>query len=401
MKNWLITLLRGPAKKMIFSALAGNLFFVIIQAQTSHSRRKEDFDVREFEAATIDLTAQAYILQLHHLQGITVIDARADTSSIGFMQKKVVDPVLGAISSAAKNQSEQRINKTPTFIMLGAGLQQEAAAYLERTVVFPNDESLPGILMVIKKLWLSDELNLDGQSPGRSRFAGPASRDVWTSGIDAKIEFYLKDREDYYPLYRYDSTISEAMTVSEYGPEFVELALQLSMQKMAQMDAKIAGIRGRKKFSLEEINRHNENDFNIPVLKDNVLRAGVYMTFEEFKNNSPSQTDFELKKDKLTDILYIKQPGGTESIARDVWGYCNGKNAFIRSAENFFLLQRATNAFYIFGAKNIKRTETGTTSSASYYSGNGGFSAPVYYTTSRTAIQLEPFQLDWSTGKLY
>jgi hypothetical protein len=390
---------RAPFKKIFFFALIVPLFFLTAQAQTSHSRRKENFDIKEFRSEKITIATPSDRVTLTNIHGITVIDARADTFSIGFMQKKVIDPFFGALNNAVKNQAEQRINRTPTFITLGGGLQQEAAQFTARCVVFSGNQSLPGILMVIKKLWLSDELNLDEQT--HTKLNGTDSRDVWTSGVDVKIEFYLKDRSDYYPLYRYDTVMSKTMTVSEYGPEFVANALSLSMQKMPQMDTKITSIMGRKKFSLEEISRHNEDDFNMPALKDTSLRKGVYMTFDEFKNNNPSQTHFELKEDKLTDIIYIKQPDGTEYVARDIWGYCNGEKAFIKSADNFFLLQRAANAFYIFGAKNIKRTETNTTSAASYNSGNSGMAAPVYYTSSKTAIQLEPFQLDWSTGKLY
>ena len=221
---------------------------------------------------------------------------------------------------------------------------------------------------------------------------------VWTSGIDVTIEFYLHDGNSYYPMYRYDSVISKALTVSEYGSQYLALALRLSMQKLAQMDTKISSVINRTKFSLTDIVRHMQQEFELPVLRDDVLAKGVYMSFQEFKNNQPSQTSFELKKERLTDMIYIKKPDGTDDMTRNVWGYCDGKNAYIKSSDNFFLLQRNANAFYIFGAKTITREET-TYQGNSY--NNGGYPAPVYYTRSRTAIQLEPFQLDWSTGKLY
>ncbi len=402
MKNRLLPAGPQPVEKIMLAVLVAQLLFTSIGAQTSHSRKKEDFDIKEFHTDTIDISYTAAMLQLANIGGIAVVDARADTAWIGFKQKKVVDPVLGALNNATRNQTEQRINKRPTFVAMGGGgLQAAASRYLLQSVVFPPDKSLPVVLMVIKKLWLSDELNLEDPSTARRPFTGAVNRDVWTSGIDMKAEFYLKKGTDYYPLYRYDSTISLALTISENGPQFVERSLELSVQKLLQMDGRIAGVTARKKFSLEEINRHNEDAFDLPVLKDPVLRPGVYLSFEEFKNNQPSIASFELVRDKLTDVLYTRQANGTSCVARNAWGYCNGKNAFIRSADNFFLLQRSANAFYIFGAKNIRRVETGNTGAASYYPGNNGLSAPVYYTSSRTAIQLEPFQLDWSTGKLY
>src|ERR1700733_13807127 len=72
------------AKRIIFLLLVGHLLCISIHAQTTHSRRKEDYDVREFRSQTIDIASRATILQLKNIQGISVIDARADTSAVGF-----------------------------------------------------------------------------------------------------------------------------------------------------------------------------------------------------------------------------------------------------------------------------------------------------------------------------
>ncbi|MFT3934234.1 MAG: hypothetical protein QM726_11500 [Chitinophagaceae bacterium] len=373
-----------------------------INAQLSRTHRKENFDVHRFQTETIQIADAALMLPLKNMQGITVVDARADTAVVGFIQKKTIDPILGALNNAAVNQTEQKINRTPTFITLNEGLQLEVARYFKRTIGFPHKENLPGILMVIKKLWMSDELNLDGAvTSGNGRFAGPGAIDVWTSGVDVRIEFYLKDQESYYPLYRYDSVVTKAVTVSEYANEFIELALWLSIQKLKQMDSKIEAIKGRHKFSWQEIAQHNKDCFNMPALTDTVLRKGVYMTFEEFKNNNPSQTSFEIRKDKLIDVIYIKQNDGSDYAPREVWGYCDGENAYIKSANNFFVLQRSANAFYIFGAKSIKRTEHSNSGTPGYFDNSTTAMVPYHYNTSKTQIQLEPFQLDWSNGKLY
>ncbi|MEP6750838.1 MAG: hypothetical protein ABJB86_24095, partial [Bacteroidota bacterium] len=392
--------IHAAAKRIIFFMLVAQLISTATQAQTSHSHKKEDFDVHEFDQQTISISSPGDILHLNNISGIQVIDARSDISNIGLMQKRIVEPFLSVLNNSTRNQSEQRINKVPTFITLTNGLQPEAKEFATTAIKFSHDNSLPRILMVIKKLWLSDELNLDDNRHAANRFLGPASKDVWTSGIEIKVEFYLDYRGDYYAMYRYDSVITEAMTTSEYASQFVAKALRLSMERLPEMDAKITVIMEKRKFNMQEISFHNENDFNIPALRDAVLRPGVYMTFEDFKKNDPAQTHFEIRKDKLTDILYIKQPDGKESVTRDIWGYCNGKNAYIKAGDNFFLLQRKENAFYIFGAKTIKRTDYNNPGAGSYYAGSS-VTVPYYYTSSRTAIQLEPFQLDWSTGKLY
>ncbi|MEP7278004.1 MAG: hypothetical protein ABI813_05125, partial [Bacteroidota bacterium] len=384
-----------------FFLLTGSLLLGVTQAQTGHSRRKEDFDVYKFDAVAIDITPRSSLIQLNNLQGITVMDVRADTARIGLMQKRIVDHFTGLLSNATKKQTEQRLNRTPTFVTMRDGLQREATAFLEKAIKFPGNPNLPGILMVIKKLWLSDEQPYRQQIGNGGGLQSQIKKDAWTSGIDLSVEFYLKSGTDYYPLYRYDSVICEAMTVSEHATEFVEEALRVSIQKLQQMDAIAAAILRRRTFSLAAINQHNRDAFNIPALTDTVLRAGVYLDFDEFKNNNPSLGDFMLQKDRLTDILYVRHPDGSEFVARNVWGYCDGSHAYVQAGDNFFLLQRMENAFYIFGAKKISRNETATSGAAAYQGKDNGFAAPYYYTRSGAAIQLEPFQLDWYSGNLY
>lgn len=336
------------------------------------------------------------------MQGITVLDARADTANAGLMQKKTVDPVSGILNGAENNQTVQRVNKKPIFIAFADGVKRQVERFTSQALAFSGDTTQPQILMVIKKLWLSDELNFKDQGYTQNKLVGPANRDVWSSGIDIGIEFYLKNGDAYYPMYRYDSIISKALTISEYGQEYVGLALESSLQKLLQMDAKTAVILHKKSFSLAEINLHNEDGFNLPVLRDSILVKGVYMTFEDFKNNRPSHHNFELKKDRFNDVMYLKEANGTEYVARNIWGYCDGHHAYIHSADNFFLLQRSSNAFYIFGAKTLKRTEVSNSGGLGYTTSTGTAYVPVYYyTNSKTAVQLEPFQLDWSNGKLY
>jgi|GEM_PF-504522 len=380
-----------------FSAMFG------AEAQTSHSRWKENYDVNEFRIKTIEVAVPEEKLVLSGFSNILVIDARADTGRVGFMQKKIVDPISGVLNNAANSQEEQKINTRPTFIKLVSGVRSQTEQFAKNYLSFSANSAAPSVLMVIKKLWLSDELNLDEKRQGGLPVY--SSKDVWTSGADVNFEFYLKEGVNYYPLYRYDSVISKAMTISEYGPQFIQLAFQLSLEKMKQMDTKIATLKLRRKFSLEEIAKHNEDAFNLPVLKDAVQKEGVYMSFEEFKNNLPSQTQYEIKKDKLIDAIYIKQPNGNDYLARDIWGYCDGTHLYIKSADNFFLLQRYANAFYVYGAKRIMVEDD---SNMMYYSNpgsiGGGYWAPspdYTFKGPKRAIKLQPFQLDWETGKLY
>jgi hypothetical protein len=104
------------------------------------------------------------------------------------------------------------------------------------------------------------------------------------------------------------------------------------------------------KLSWEEIERFNKRKFELPVLVDTLLREGIYMRFEDFRNNRPFYDRFTVKKNKLTEEINIPDSAGGESIVSNLWGYCDGKNVFIRSLKIFYLPQRVNNSLYFYGA---------------------------------------------------
>ena len=373
----------------------------VVQGQISYSKRKENFDINRFRVVHVNVPAPSTSIVLKNISGLNVIDARADTVSVGFMQKRIYALSTGFSTNAAWNQAEPTANKTPTFVRVRNGFGKETESFGTRYLAFNQNDSLPSILMVIKRFWLSDELNVKDNQRAAVQMKETGNRGMATSGVDVQIEFFLKDNVNYFPLYRFDSIISERKIISAHAADYIAQALALSLQKMRFMDERIAFVQTKRSFTLEEVMTHLQNEFKLPVLTDSVLRKGVYMTFNEFKTNQPSLTDFEVRKDKLTDNIYIKQPGDSQFAARNIWGYCDGENAFVKSVNNFFILQRFQNAFYIYGAKSIIMDDYQSTAAGGYYSNSSGAVIPVTFNGANTRIQLEPFQLDWNTGKLY
>jgi hypothetical protein len=233
----------------------------------------------------------------------------------------------------------------------------------------------------------------------------------------ANVEFYLCNDFSYYALYRFDSVFSADIkkpiniaginTAGNKQKSFVGLmvqeALESSLNKLESMDwKKNANLSSKRKFTWSEIVAHENKVFDTPVMKDSLLVPGVYLTFEEFKSNSPSVTRFEVTKDKLNDFIYIKQSDGRQVPLSDVWGYCDSSNQiFVRLKYNYFKLQRRQNAFYVYGSnQTVREFHTG------YYPGYPGIYGSSYITvgsitTEDYVLTLKPFQLDWETGELY
>ncbi len=271
--------------------------------------------------------------------------------------------------------------------------------------------------MVLKKFWISTDIHkFDNRK--LQDMEEDTSKQISLS-LFTNIEFYLFKDSGYYALYRFDSVFSADIKVvldiagntihiagnkpRSFAELMIQNAFKTSLFKLTTMDWKWnAIVSSKRKFSWHEIEAHEHQIFEIPVLKDTLLVPGVYLTFEEFKSNSPSVTEFEITKDKLNDFIYVKQSDGRQISLLNVWGYCDSSNQiFIMSNHNFFKLQHRQNAFYIYGSNKTVLEITyhpgGYVSSANGSSPNmaGGTTSDEY------VMLLKPFQLDWDSGKLY
>ena len=89
----------------------------------------------------------------------------------------------------------------------------------------------------------------------------------------------------------------------------------------------------------QEDKLYNYND--IAILKADSFNLGLYFTYDEFINNSPSKTDIFFKNDtkfdwfsatlsKKWEDLYVYDSTDTKIKIRDnIWGYCNGEKVFV------------------------------------------------------------------------
>ena len=70
--------------------------------------------------------------------------------------------------------------------------------------------------------------------------------------------------------------------------------------------------------------------------------------------NAPSLTEYELRRGKFGDILYVKEKG-IEYPERNEWGFCNGTDLFINSTDKYSKLIKQQHSFYFAGIKGITK----------------------------------------------
>jgi len=97
-----------------------------------------------------------------------------------------------------------------------------------------------------------------------------------------------------------------------------------------------------------------------PIMVDSLLRSGVYSTFQEFRNNAPSQIG-SIQVDQVPlqgngwamsyqaiPHLYTTE-GHRVSISNKAWGFCDGKQFYIRHDKAYFPLKRRADDFTFLG----------------------------------------------------
>ncbi len=274
-------------------------------------------------------------LEFPFLEGLAVIDARSDSTCIGF-----------------RNRNSEKNNQVLQFT---SGLKTEFENYLNRISKFKNDGGPYSVVLVVKSYWIN-EFEVDEDESDKVADNRGTKYSARKTALRATFDYYLKKDNEYFVAYRYDTMASAFLNIKDFSQSYLEDFLEVSIKRLQSINPEMH-IQNKRIFTRAELENYYKQRWEKPILKDEEFERGVYKTFNEFLNNHPSITRFVVKKDKLADIIYVPQDKGELVPARDVWGYCDGKKFFIKSGENYYPLVRVQNGFYFLGSKELIRDQ--------------------------------------------
>jgi hypothetical protein len=258
-----------------------------------------------------------------------IIDQRSDTTRIGI---HIYVPTFGW------NHARQLVLRRSATI--------ELEDYLNSHFTRPGSPYTA--LIVLRDLWLSDANYLR-----EDKIKDPGKLHERTH-IRLKAEIYAAKDSLYMPILRYD-------TIKVYKQDNTYTGISY----YASWDRNLAGIlndmadsagqltlakdgHGRQ-VSLDDIRNFNRSRFTAPISIAASPARGVYASFDEFRSNTPSISDFEIKMENKQRLLYIKEPGGKSYYSHDVWGYCDGKAIYVMRDGILCPAWREGDAFYFYG----------------------------------------------------
>lgn len=310
------------------------------------------------------------------VSSINVIDARADTFALGYLKK-------GILRAFKKIQfSTPGITEMTNF---------------SQGIIIPDTVNSPfEILLVVKELWLSEE---DTDYDSKDKIQDTDEKLFPESHIKATFDFYVKEGDRYYPLYRFDSSLAKTLPLKDYAFEHIQNALKVSFDKIPPYNLPNI-VKTKTSLTLSGIQNYNDDRFQMSILKDTSCKTGIYVSFDEFKANNPSIQEYEIKRGKLGDELYTKLQDGRWVVTRSAWGYCDGRTSYIKSGDNYFELIRIENSYYFYGSKVIARREVMNNSNNHNYLLNFDYQRNTGG-KKRYTNPLSPRKLNIETGNTY
>jgi hypothetical protein len=304
-------------------------------------------------------------------QNIELLDARPDSSKIGY--------------APARGNSYNKLTADENF-----------TDFFQKRTSAPNTDE--AYLFVLRKLWLQQTTAAEQQQSKIVMQQAEANKPY--SRCYARIEVYKKRGSMYTPLFRLDSTFEHSKPLYLSAADLLLLPFEFCLQKVSVLSS-AAPAANRRQMTLSEVKTFTFKKRFSPANQEAVLQRGIFHKFSDFLYNRPDTTSFTLQSDVLTDELVVNTNGGGH-VLNKFWGFCDGKNIFIRLGLNVFQLHPVQNTYELWGFTTIKQsfvqsgpvgggTRNDLISSLALHSFN----------SKKVSAPLKPFQLDLDTGLVY
>ena len=252
---------------------------------------------------------------------IRVIDSRSDTSRIGL------------IDGEGRSQHE---------LLFSMPVNRQVAAYLKAAYISARGNH--SLLVVIKDLWISEP-------PVREHrmFSTPS----WD--ISFRFEAYLRSRQGYIPFTFLDTLVSAyGINAPNMAAHVLPQLITMFMSRVGAHDPDVDEV-VKRTVSFDQIDSFCHARFDYPMDTATKLVKGVYANIDEFKNNQPSILQYEITKDKKSNMeLDVPDGNGRFIYTHTVWGFCDGNQIYVMMDGNVFPVFVVQHQFYVLGSKEYQ-----------------------------------------------
>ena len=185
------------------------------------------------------------------------------------------------------------------------GVQQSVECFYNEYYKSNFNSNENKLIIVLKKLWIA----------AVSSSAIEQTKDfrhTYQQFVYAKFEYYANVNNKYIPLKRIDTLFQVYTTqeITQYNPKdeytlpFFCFSLENMFEKM-NYDDYFNHLTNKRSLTLEELTEKLTKEKQLPILHEQI-KQGIFLTFEEFKNNTPSIVSFtknQIATNKVFELL--------------------------------------------------------------------------------------------------
>ena len=273
---------------------------------------------------TLNLSKQRLEVQNRNFYISGVIDARIVDTSVGVVQKGLVNSKAAAVFQKP----------------LAEELQSFTAQHL------PKQNSQYPVMLRVNKFWVSEHTMATSES-------GTA---------EIRVDFIYEQDGMFNVLYSTSSLkTSKGLDVTKKHEENIASALAECLQEFANRDWGTM-LAQAERLTPAELNQKYGNADSAqlyPILTADSYVPGIYLTLDEFRTNSPSIiTGYQIRErgnfDKImmgggTHMPVMTTAEGKSKPMKAAWGFSSGTDVFINVDGGFFQITRIDNKFSLVG----------------------------------------------------
>jgi hypothetical protein len=306
-----------------------SLFIAVACFDCSYGQSKERTDhIREAGSFKKDfLEKNSYPGEKIPFNRIIVYDYRYDSSKLGYLARVAT----GSAYSSIQSKHDWATNLNHYF----------------RDILDPGSNR--SLVFVIKTFWMQQ--GIIDETLNKKVVAKAAMERADQGGFcRAAIDVYIQT-DSLTPYFQVEDSFLELFN---FRPGNLEAFYYLPFDSIARRikTTDPASLKKPKNRSLADVAAYYQKRTDLPILRDTITRRGIFRTFQDFKNNRPSEEKFKIRRSKLTDELYVVN-GNEESLLIDFFGACDESGLYIKVGYGICTAVRSQNTFEVHGAKHI------------------------------------------------
>lgn len=362
-------------------------FTVFSQSRSSNIQDPANLDSILFELTSKTLAPKDISLPFNKIE---VLDARFDTSKLGF----VIDKKSGSINSGDFKK-----------IKLNGGISKAMQDYYNDYYQLCLNNQKNELLIVLKTLWIDNLPTGEFKVKRRFDIIRESYQDIYV-----KFEYYLKSGKEYYPLKRVDTVYqltdeninSRAFNFKRNDLSFFTFTLK-SLIENYDFNELLNKVDVALSLTLNSIDSFNNKRFQLPVLNFKNIKHGIFLSVTDFINNSPLTDTTNYTFDKKGNLY----KNGDKKNAIFYWIISDGSGLYTKPLKKAGIIRTGkTFEFFMFNDIYMSKTAAGNLLGLipnTTFPTTDGFGQNQFNTGNGARLRyvLAPRQINMETGEIY